>query len=124
MITFLSLIVLLSTVLSAQSNFTYPSCNGSLDWNNDFKKTRLIEGLDEPIKMDFYDNPQGEITLYYVERGGLIYALDLKSDELLEVGRPPDAMVDPGKEDGLTGIALDPDFENTKWPSDLNKKYK
>jgi cytochrome c len=72
-----------------------------------FTRTVLVDGLDEPIKMDF----DREGRVYIIERGGALKRFDEATGQLTELGSAP---VFTGSESGLIGILLDEQFETTR----------
>ncbi len=73
-----------------------------------FVKTVLASNLDEPMELDML--PDGRIL--FVERKGAIKMYDPERDYLSIVTKLP---VFTGFEDGLLGIAVDPDYEENNW---------
>ncbi|RNC84583.1 MAG: carbohydrate-binding protein [Balneola sp.] len=52
------------------------------------------------------------LDVLYIERGGTLKLRDIETGIISEVGQ---LSVDSGREDGLIGIVLDPDFETNSW---------
>lgn len=78
--------------------------------NNRFIKKTLVEGLNEPVKFDFFPNGDALIAL----RPGEFVRIDYKTGESHPAGT---LKVEYKKieEWGLVGVAVDPDFANTNW---------
>jgi cytochrome c len=72
---------------------------------NRFVKKVFVNNLDEPMELEVLKN--GKIL--FIERKGAIKLYDPKTDVLKVVAKLP---VHTKFEDGLLGLALDPDFEN------------
>jgi len=75
---------------------------------DDFVKTNFICGLDEPMAMDIF--PDGKII--FIERTGAIKLFDPASGSIQIVSR---INVFTRQEEGLLGIAIDPDWKNNHW---------
>ncbi len=75
---------------------------------NRFVKTVLAQNLNEPMELDLF--PDGRIL--FVERAGAIKLYDPEKDRLREVTKFP---VFTKYEDGLLGMAIDPNYEENKW---------
>lgn len=73
-----------------------------------FTKTVLSTGLDEPTELAILDD--GKVLL--VERKGEVKLYDPSSLETKLVGK---LNVHTEEEDGLMGVAIDPDFEQNNW---------
>jgi cytochrome c len=96
----------------AQAQFTYPNCPNAVD--GDFRIVHLVgkatdPGIEEPMKMDFYKDAEGNVDIYYVQRYGTLQYYSGKTKTVKTLGELPG--VPTGNEDGLVGIALDPDFK-------------
>lgn len=78
--------------------------------NNRFIKKTLVEGLNEPVKFDFFPNGDALIAL----RPGEFVRVDYKTGQSHPAGT---LAVEYKKieEWGLVGVAVDPDFANTNW---------
>ncbi|MDX1640301.1 MAG: ThuA domain-containing protein, partial [Balneolaceae bacterium] len=76
--------------------------------DNRFSKEVLVRGLDEPMQMDFTKDGR----IFVVERRGDIKIYDPVSEQMNVVGSIP---VMTRYEDGLLGLALDPDFSSNRW---------
>jgi len=84
-------------------------CEGGL-WKN-YKREILAEGIEGATEIDVSDS--GDV--YFIERFGKIKMIDSRDSLLKEVGEiNVFTGIDNGLEYGLLGMALDPDFENTK----------
>ena len=75
---------------------------------NRFRRTTFSKYLDEPMEMDF----AGPEEILYVSRKGQLHRVDLEmeSDEIVAT-----LDVHTGHEDGLLGLAVDPDYANNNW---------
>jgi cytochrome c len=73
-----------------------------------FEKTVIASSLIQPMEMAIA--PDG--VVYLIELGGNIKAIDPKSSEVRIIGK---ISVTTEQENGLIGIALDPDFESNRW---------
>src|SRR5690606_23168818 len=80
----------------------------SVPEENRFKKTILATKLDEPMQMAIADDGR----VFFVERRGNIRVYDPTRKDLHNVGTIP---VLAKYEDGLLGIALDPEFGENNW---------
>ena len=87
-----------------------------------FEKTVLAEKLVQPIEMEIA--PDGDI--YLIELGGVLKRLDSKSGHQEVIGT---IAVTTAQENGLIGMALDPNFANNGWiylqysPPDFNGQH-
>ncbi|CAL1519530.1 PQQ-dependent sugar dehydrogenase [Chitinophaga sp. MM2321] len=75
---------------------------------NSYTYTVLDHGLDEPMEMCIL--PEGNVL--YVERKGAVKLYDARQRQTKVVGRFD---VFSGIEDGLLGVALDPDYKKNNW---------
>jgi cytochrome c len=75
---------------------------------NGFIKTSVICDLNEPMEMDIF--PDGRII--FIERGGGIKLFDPASGITKVIGN---IEVFTMQEEGLLGIAIDPDWKNNRW---------
>ena len=96
------------------AQFTYPNCAATAD--KDFAVTTVVNktnssDLYEPLKMDFQMDDQGNVNIFFIERGGALKYFDAKTKAVKVLGT---VAVETGNEDGLVGFALDPDFKNKK----------
>ncbi|MFC3881777.1 PQQ-dependent sugar dehydrogenase [Algoriphagus namhaensis] len=73
-----------------------------------FTKIALVEGLNEPMELEVLQN--GDVLI--IERNGLLKKYIRDSKELIEIGS---LEVYPDGEDGLLGMAKDPNFEENQW---------
>jgi len=73
-----------------------------------FVKTVMHQGMDEPMELDFL--PDGRII--YIQRKGEIYVHDPETGFTKLITKLP---VHYKFEDGLLGMALDPDFKKNHW---------
>ena len=74
---------------------------------NRFTRKVLIEGLDEPLQLEF--DRAGRV--YFIERNGAVKRYDERTGRVALLGRIPVAVVG---EAGLIGILLDREFERTR----------
>jgi glucose/arabinose dehydrogenase len=94
----------------AQLTFNCPPVAAS-----EFKQTTLVArstGIEEPIKMTFDTDAQGNVDIYWVERKGKVKKYAAATKAVTTLGS---VTIYPGYEDGLTGIALDPNFKTNRW---------
>ena len=75
---------------------------------NRFEKVVLQDYLNEPMELDMF--PDGK--LIYVERGGKVHVYDPEAEKATMI---QEIEVFSGLEDGLLGLAIDPNFEKNKW---------
>lgn len=80
----------------------------SMPEDNRFSRNELLTNLEEPMQMAFADN--GDV--YFVERRGKIKRYSAKTKQGVTVGTIP---VFSNYEDGLLGLALDPQFQKNHW---------
>ncbi|MBN3583193.1 PQQ-dependent sugar dehydrogenase [Algoriphagus aestuarii] len=73
-----------------------------------FTKVTLVEGLNEPMELEVLDNKD----VLLIERAGKIRLYKNDTGELVEAGF---LEVYPEREDGLMGLAKDPDFQSNHW---------
>ncbi|MBU6237922.1 MAG: PQQ-dependent sugar dehydrogenase [Planctomycetes bacterium] len=73
-----------------------------------FEKTVITTGLIQPMEMAIA--PDG--TIYLIELAGNIKAIDPKTSRVQSIGK---LAVTTEQENGLIGIALDPNFEINRW---------
>lgn len=73
-----------------------------------FVKEVLIEDLAEPMELEILPNE----NILFIQRGGEVLVYDTKKDTTHLIHTFD---VFSGLEDGLLGIALDPEFKNNKW---------
>ncbi|MCE6991006.1 PQQ-dependent sugar dehydrogenase [Dyadobacter sp. CY323] len=73
-----------------------------------FTYTTLVSGLDEPMEIALLPN----YDIVVAERKGAVRYFDNKTKELSTIAQ---FNVFSGIEDGLLGVAADPDFKNTNW---------
>ncbi|HTN76183.1 MAG TPA: PQQ-dependent sugar dehydrogenase, partial [Pirellulaceae bacterium] len=73
-----------------------------------FEVTRLATGLQRPMELAV--SPQG--TVYYIELEGKLKQIDSKTGEVSLVG---ELKVTTDQENGLIGLALDPNFPQNQW---------
>jgi cytochrome c len=80
----------------------------------DFKLSTVVAraaGIDEPIKMTFDTDAQGNVDIFWVERLGKVKKYLGASKTVITLGEMD---FYAGYEDGVTGIALDPGFKTNK----------
>ena len=75
---------------------------------NRFIKEVLVDNLDEPMELEYLPNG----NLIFVERSGSVKVYDRKEGVAKTILKKH---VYNGQEDGLLGIALDPNFESNSW---------
>ncbi|MEQ6119096.1 ThuA domain-containing protein [Reichenbachiella sp. MALMAid0571] len=75
---------------------------------NRFVQTVLAESMDEPMEMDVLDR----YSLIIVERKGAVRVFNTLQNKLKTIATIP---VYTGQEDGLLGVAVDPDYKNNHW---------
>ncbi len=75
---------------------------------NRFTKVILETNLNEPMELELL--PNGNIL--FVERGGNVKLFDLEADSSTVIQK---IQVSNKHEDGLLGVALDPNFKDNKW---------
>ena len=75
---------------------------------NRFEKVVLEDYLDEPMELEMLPNGK----LIYIQRGGMVKVFDPEVDSSVVIQKME---VFFKLEDGLLGMALDPDFEQNKW---------
>ena len=75
---------------------------------NRFVRSILTQNLNEPMELDMLDEEQ----IIFVERKGAVKVLDLGTNTLETVAEIP---VFSGFEDGLLGIAVDPNYAENNW---------
>ncbi len=96
----------------------YPTFNGCGDLKDgDFRQVKLLSRaedptMDEPMRMDFYQDDGGNVNIYFVERAGKLKYYDAAAKSMHVVGQL-DVLFD--LESGLLGIALDPGFKTNRW---------
>ena len=73
-----------------------------------FTHTMLVQGLDEPMQMAILPN----LNVIIIERKGAIRLYDAQEKQIKTIGH---FNVFSGIEDGLLGVAIDPDFKNNNW---------
>jgi cytochrome c len=101
-------------VSGANAQWTYPNCAAATD--ADFQVTTVISRklndstILEPLKMDFSANADGSVDVYYVQRGGQLKRYDGMTKLVTTL---VDLPVETGNEDGMIGLALDPNFKTT-----------
>lgn len=103
-----------SLVSVPTSGREYPDCPKPLD--SEFRSvavvTRTGGDLQEPVKMDFDMDAEGNVDIYWVERTGRVRKYDAKTKVSSVLGRPANLFA--GDEHGLNGIALDPAFKTNR----------
>ena len=81
---------------------------GAIPDSSRFTNIMLAQGLDEPMEMAILPN----LDVVIVERKGGIRLYDAQAKELKTLAQ---LHVFSGIEDGLLGVAIDPDFKNNNW---------
>ena len=75
---------------------------------NRFAKTVLAQNLEEPMELDVFDDG----SILFIERKGNLMLFDPKADSLKTITKFP---VYTKHEDGLLGLAIDPEYHENKW---------
>ena len=75
---------------------------------NRFKREVLANNLNEPMELDYLPNDK----ILFIERAGDLKLFDLRSNEMINVAH---INVDYVSEDGLLGLAVDPNYLNNNW---------
>jgi cytochrome c len=83
-------------------------CEGSQPQQSAFDKVTLDDNTADPMELDVADDG----TVYYIQRTGELRAYDPASHTTTTAGVLD---VYTGGEDGLVGLALDPDFAENRW---------
>ena len=96
-----------TTMLIAVLTLTASAAAQQLPEANRFTRKILLEGLDEPIQIEF--DRSGRV--YFIERKGALKRYDEKTGRVDVLGKIPILMVG---EAGLIGLLLDRDFEKTR----------
>lgn len=73
-----------------------------------FVRTVLAQNLYEPMELEYLPNDK----ILFIERVGNVKVYDLSTEELTTVSK---IEVETKGENGLLGMAIDPDFETNKW---------
>ncbi|MDG1070150.1 MAG: PQQ-dependent sugar dehydrogenase [Akkermansiaceae bacterium] len=73
-----------------------------------FQIDTLHEGIPQPMHLEH--GPDGKI--YFIEIAGKVQRFDLKSKSLTTLGK---VVITNDQENGLIGMALDPDFASNQW---------
>ncbi len=81
---------------------------GAIPDSSRFTHIMLAQGLDEPMEMAILPN----LDVVIVERKGGVRLYDAQAKELKTLAQ---LYVFSGIEDGLLGVAIDPDFKNNHW---------
>ena len=96
----------------AMGNNSYPDYDNvqtvAVPDSSRYTKIVLAEGLDEPLEMEVLPNN----NVLFVERKGGVKIYDAESKKVKTIAN---LNVYSGIEDGLLGVALDPDFANNHW---------
>ncbi|MDH5604924.1 MAG: ThuA domain-containing protein, partial [Cyclobacteriaceae bacterium] len=75
---------------------------------NRFARSILLQNLNEPMEIDVLDDD----NLIFVERRGFLKVYNLKEEKIVTNIEIP---VFSGLEEGLIGVAVDPDYEHNGW---------
>lgn len=114
-------IAALLLISAAFSALTYPGCPDAAA--SDFAVVPLLnyamdKSVQEPLKMDFAKNPQGDVDVYFTQRYGKLRKYDGTRKSVVNLadfafadGRGPSDR----NSAGLIGIALDPGFGQNHW---------
>ncbi|MDB5103330.1 MAG: hypothetical protein JWP91_1019 [Fibrobacteres bacterium] len=100
------------TPIAAVELGTYKGCSAK---DTDFDFTPIaLKGKDteEPLKLGFGKRAGGIVDVFFVERKGAVKKYDGETRTVSLLGTIPCAT---GNEDGLTGIAVDPDFQRNHY---------
>ena len=98
----------------------YAMGTGELDYSqsrpeaNRFHKNVLYAGLNEPMELAVLPDER----VLFIERGGAIKLYKPDLDDVIEIGNIPVSLAynnGGNAEDGLLGLALDPDFSENGW---------
>ncbi len=101
--------VLIAAILSSCSDSNHKEASSMLAPDeNRFSKEVFVDNLYEPTELVALPNGK----LLFTQRRGGIKQYDLATEEMVEYDR---IAVHSKYEDGLMGIALDPDFKINKW---------
>ncbi|MDA7881246.1 PQQ-dependent sugar dehydrogenase, partial [Akkermansiaceae bacterium] len=73
-----------------------------------FQIDTLHESIPQPMHLDYGPDDQ----IYFIEIAGKLQRFDLKTKSLTTLG---EAIVTNDQENGLLGMALDPDFKHNHW---------
>jgi cytochrome c len=103
----MSFIVSAAATLAPQSEVHAQPRASTAPEQNRFTRKILVEGLDEPIELEF--DRAGRV--YFIERKGAVKRYDEQTGRLDLLGKIPIALVG---EAGLIGLLLDRDFEHTR----------
>lgn len=95
-------------LLSCQQNSSPQSSKDAIPESNRFHFEDLVKNLNEPMELDFL--PDGNIL--FIERRGLLKLYDQATKIVQVVGEIP---VNYINENGLLGMAVDPNFQNNHW---------
>jgi cytochrome c len=91
---------------------SYKGCAAS---DMDFDRVTLAAkgtATDQPLKMGFTKRADGTVDVFLIERMGGVKKYDGATKTLSLVGTVPAAT---GNEDGLTGLAVDPEYQRNKY---------
>ena len=109
-------------VFPAIAQFSHPGCGAISE--ADFKLDTLIRNaanpaLKEPMKMAFDMDLQGNVDIYFTQRGGLLRKYGVTSKTISDMANfssyPAFSYNANSGSDGLIGVALDPAFKNKAW---------
>ena len=88
--------------------------------DNRFTSTAVAKNLDEPMEFKFL----GDGRILFVERRGKIKVLDPATGQMDVIADIPVSIgyysltgevLEPTGEDGMEGLAVDPDFDKNRW---------
>jgi len=116
----IGLVAALFLFSGAEAQWRYPGCADVTD--ADFKNETLIQRdgvadptMDEPLKMAFDMDAGGAVDIYYVERKGKAKVYHGATHSVDVVAEFNVDGADGIAEEGLLGLALDPDFKRNRW---------
>lgn len=103
-------VILGTALLIACHSTTVPpsTARSSIPESNRFHFEELVSNLNEPMELDFL--PNGNIL--FIERRGIVKMYEHTTNIVQVVGEIP---VNYINENGLLGMAIDPNFEETNW---------
>ncbi len=105
-------ITLLIPLHSAFAAWKYDGCSDIS--GSDFETVPILtksqhSAMHEPLKMGFYQDDDGNTNIFVILRAGKIKYYDAATKEVTDVGSLSPSTAN---EDGLIGIAIDPDFKD------------
>ena len=103
-----------SSSLGQVSLGTYNGCTAT---DADFTYTRLASDLLQPLKIVPYMQDDNSVDVYFIEKAGEFKKYSANTGEVTLLGTVPVShgeASNSGNEDGLVGLAFDPDFKTNK----------